>query len=70
MPHPWPLSTPLCTLQSKIGKIQYADNKNDVRFQQFVLELDYPEWTPEQVYELITQNGTATRPEDYVVGVG
>jgi len=41
-----------------------------VRFQQFVLELDYPEWTPEQVYELITQNGTATRPEDYVVGVG
>eukprot|EP00983_Pelagomonas_calceolata_P057713 1145188-Pelagomonas_calceolata.AAC.2 len=52
---------------SKIGKIQYLDNKNDVRLQQFVLELDFPEWTPEQVYNLVTMDGTAARPEDHGV---
>ncbi|KAF5833747.1 hypothetical protein DUNSADRAFT_9814 [Dunaliella salina] len=51
--------------QSKIGKIQYYDNKNDVRLQQFVLEKDFPEWTPEQVYNLVTLDGTAARPEDH-----
>jgi hypothetical protein len=38
-------------MQSKIGKIKYLENKNDVRIQQFVLERDFTDWTHEQVCE-------------------
>ncbi len=56
-------------LQAKIGKIQYLSNENDVRLKQFVLEQDFPEWTPEEVYKLVTLDGAAARPEDHGVGV-
>ncbi|KAL6749868.1 hypothetical protein V8C86DRAFT_769159 [Haematococcus lacustris] len=49
--------------QSKVGKAVYADNSNDVRGFQY--QWQEREFSHEEVYALITQNGNACKPEEY-----
>ena len=54
-------------LQSKVGKLEYLDYSNDVRLEPFEWEGWKEEWSPEEVYKLITLDGLACRPEDHQV---
>lgn len=65
MPHARYCAPPPC-VQDKIGKISYPDPWRDFRLAEHAR--GRREWSHEEVYALITQNGTACRPEDHQVG--
>lgn len=60
------------SVQSKIGKLTYPhkDVVRDVRMRAFDYLDETFDWSQEDMYSLITQGGTAAKPEDHKVCVG